>query len=380
MKIKVGKKSILKVLAKVESVIERKNSLPVLASVLLTVNKKGVKMCATNLDCYIAVDMVAKGIETGSMAIPFSSLNKFIKGLREEVCLTEGKNNWLEISDGDATLNLVCMSADEFPMPPELKNTPMIEISERLLTEMIDKTSYAVDIEGGRCLGGIQIEREGKERLRMVATDGHRLSMINKQVSEIAKLGLGKEGVVVPRKGALLLRRLFAVGKKERGGLGLVTDFILLGINNEYLIAKTKEIDFLVRLMGCKFPDYKNAIVREEKNWHWMEINKTALLKTMERMNLVITDQYQGAKITMETDYLEMVSVSPDLGDVREKIKIKYDGEPIEIRFNPKYFIDVLQTMDSDVICLDIKDQTSPCLITGEQDEGFLGLLMPMRV
>jgi len=132
----------------------------------------------------------------------------------------------------------------------------------------------------------------------------------------------------------------------------------------------------LVRLLDAEFPDYR-AGIPEDKNSNPMTIDRKSLLAAMRRMNLNTDERYQGVKITTGADYLEMVSVNPDLGDVEEKIEIKYDGEPIEIGFNPKYFIDVLQTMDSDVICLDIKDQTSPCLITGEQDEGFLGLLMP---
>jgi len=100
----------------------------------------------------------------------------------------------------------------------------------------------------------------------------------------------------------------------------------------------------------------------------------------MRRMMIIRSDQYQGMKMSVGADYLEMTSVNPDLGNVEEKVEIKYVGEPIEVGFNPKYFIDVLQPMDSDTVYLAIKDQTGPCLITGDQDEGFLGLIMPMRL
>ena len=95
---------------------------------------------------------------------------------------------------------------------------------------------------------------------------------------------------------------------------------------------------------------------------------------------IVRSDQYQRVEMKIGLDYLEMVSVNPDLGNVEEKTEVKYEGEPIEMGFNPRYFIDTLQSMISDMIHLNIKDQTSPCLITGDQDEGFLGLIMPMRV
>jgi len=135
----------------------------------------------------------------------------------------------------------------------------------------------------------------------------------------------------------------------------------------------------LIRLFDGKFPDYMVAIP-EDKNSNLAIVNRKSLLDVMKRCNLNSTELYQGVKLTTGTDYLEMASVNPDLGDVEEKIEIKYDGKPIEMVFNPKYFIDALQTMDSDIIFLNIKDQTSPYLITGEQDEGFLGLIIPMRV
>ena len=95
---------------------------------------------------------------------------------------------------------------------------------------------------------------------------------------------------------------------------------------------------------------------------------------------IIRSDQYHGVKVNIEGDYLEIVSINPDLGNAEEKVEIQYKGKHIEMGFNPRYFIDALQPMDSDIIFLDIKDQASPCLITGDQDDGFLGLIMPMRV
>ena len=103
-------------------------------------------------------------------------------------------------------------------------------------------------------------------------------------------------------------------------------------------------------------------------------------MDAMRRMMIIRTDQYQGVKMSIETEYLEMASVNPDLGNVEEKVDIHYAGESMEVGFNPKYFIDALQPMDSEEVELNIQDNTSPCLITGERDEGFLGLIMPMRI
>jgi len=379
MDVKVDRKMLLDALSKASFVIERKSVLPV----LLSADTEGLKLRATDLESFLTIGMGAEVLKPGSIAAPFANLNRFAKSLKGEVRLTEEENDWLKVSGGNAVFNLACIPADKFPVPIGMQDMPMAEVSGSLLADMIDRTAYAMDVEeshGGFRLNGILIERNKKDSLRMVATDGGRLSMVDRQVSGVSRLDLGKGGAVVPRKGILLLRRLLIDGKKVRKGLGLA-DPISLGIGSDHLVVKRKGISLLVRLMDCKFPDYRDMLIREKaKKGYLIEVNRLVLLEAMERIMEVISNQYQGVKITTGADYLEMVSVNPDLGDVEEKIEIKYDGELIEIGFNPKYFIGVLQTMDSDVIFLDIKDQTSPCLITGERDEGFLGLIMPMRV
>ena len=146
-------------------------------------------------------------------------------------------------------------------------------------------------------------------------------------------------------------------------------------------MAKKGNALIVIRLLETKFPDYKNVIPAADKDGkNVIIVNKQLFLDAIRRMMIIRSDQYQGVKMSVGADYLEMTSVNPDLGNAEEKVEIKYAGDPIEVGANPKYFIDVLQPMDSDTVCLTIKDQTGPCLITGDQDEGFLGLIMPMRL
>jgi len=214
-----------------------------------------------------------------------------------------------------------------------------------------------------------KVNIKGEDFLRMVATDGHRLSLIDKKTPDIQKLEI-KNGVMIPKKGLIELNKLTL----EDGN-------ILFGLKQNNLVVKKGKALIIIRLLDTKFPDYKNVIpLKKEDKENIITINKRALLEAMRRMMIIRSDQYQGVKMNIGADYLEMVSVNPDLGNVEEKIEIKYEGKPIEIGFNPKYFIDALQPMDSDITYLNIKDQTSPCLITGEQDDGFLGLIMPIRI
>jgi DNA polymerase-3 subunit beta len=374
MEIKINRDILLKGVSRIQGILEKRSHMPILSTVLLITKEDKVEISATDLEIGFQNSYQAEIIKPGSITISGKKLLDIVRETTSKnIYILEKDNNWIYISDNKAHYNLSSLPADEFPILTEPEGIIMIEIDGKVLAEMINKTIYSITMEDTSFkLSGVFMEIINKNKedyLRMVATDGHRLSLIDKKVPKLQEIDI-KQGVMIPKKGLIELNKLAS----ENGN-------ILFGVKHNNLVGKKEEALIVIRLLDTKFPDYKDVILpKKEDKKNIIVINRNLLLESMRRMIIIGGDQYQGVKITTGADYLEMVSVNPDLGDVEEKIEIKYDGEPIEIGFNPKYFIDVLQTMDSDVICLDIKDQTSPCLITGEQDEGFLGLLMPMRV
>jgi len=374
MEIKINRDVLLKGVSRVQGILEKRSHMPILSTVLLITKEDKVEISATDLEIGFQNSYPAEIVKPGSITISGKKLLDITRETTSKnIYILEKDNNWIYISDNKAHYNLSSLPADEFPVLTEPEGIIMIEIDGKVLAEMINKTIYSITMEDTSFkLSGVFMEIINKDKedfLRMVATDGHRLSLIDKKVPKLQEIDI-KQGVMIPKKGLMELNKLAL----ENGN-------ILFGLKHNNLVGKKEEALIVIRLLDTKFPDYKEVILpKKEDKKNIITINRNLLLESMRRMMIIGGDQYQGVKITTGTDYLEMVSVNPDLGDVEEKIEIKYDGEPIEIGFNPKYFIDVLQTMDSDVIFLDIKDQTSPCLITGEQDEGFLGLIMPMRV
>lgn len=374
MEIKINRDVLLKGVSRIQGILEKRSHMPILSTVLLITKEDKVEISATDLEIGFQNSYQAEIIKPGSITISGKKLLDIVRETTSKnIYILEKDNNWIYISDNKAHYNLSSLPADEFPILTEPEGIIMIEIDGKVLTEMINKTIYSITMEDTSFkLSGVFMEiidKNKEDYLRMVATDGHRLSLIDKKVPKLQEIDI-KQGVMIPKKGLIELNKLAS----ENGN-------ILFGVKHNNLVGKKEEALIVIRLLDTKFPDYKDVILpKKEDKKNIIVINRNLLLESMRRMIIIGGDQHQGVKITTGADYLEMVSVNPDLGDVEEKIEIKYDGEPIEIGFNPKYFIDVLQTMDSDVICLDIKDQTSPCLITGEQDEGFLGLLMPMRV
>jgi DNA polymerase-3 subunit beta len=373
MEIKIDRETLFKAISRVQGVLEKRSHMPILSTVLLTTKGDSLELSATDLEIGFQDSYPAEVIQPGSITISGKKLFDIARETNSpQIYITEKENNWVYISDSHARYNLSCLPADEFPVLTEPKGIVTIDISGKVLEEMITKTIYSVTLEeAGFKLSGIfmeRVEKDGVDFLRLTATDGHRLSLIDKKVPDVETMDIGT-GVMIPKKGMIELNKL----SSEQ-------ETISIGLKQNNLVAKKEKALIVVRLLETKFPDYKNVVPATDKHDSLLTIEKQALLDGMRRMMIIRSGQYQGVKISLGKDYLEMSSVNPELGNVEERVEITYDGKPIEVGFNPKYFIDVLQAMDSDTIYLAIKDETAPCLITGDQDEGFLGLIMPMRL
>jgi DNA polymerase-3 subunit beta len=387
MEIKIKRDILLKGISRVQGILEKRSHMPILSTILLVGKNEELEVSATDLEIGFQDRYPAEIIKSGSVTISGKKLLDITRETdKDKIYISEKDNNWVYISDNNAHYNLSCLPADEFPVLTEPEGTVMIELDSSVVTEMIDKTIYSITMEeAGFKLSGVFMERitkEGEDFLRMVATDGHRLSLIDKKIPDIHRLSLIdkkipdiknielEHGVMIPKKGLIELNKLTL----EDGN-------ILFGLKQNNLVAKKEKALIVIRLLDSKFPDYENVIPsQKEGDKNIITVNKRSLLEAMRRMMIMRTDQYQGVKMNVAADYLEMISVNPDLGNAEEKVEINYSGEPLEIGFNPRYFIDALQPMDSEEIELNIKDNTSPCLITGAQDDGFLGLIMPMRI
>lgn len=372
MEIKIDREVLLKAMSRVQGILEKKSHMPILSTVLLKADDS-LELSATDLEISFRDSYPAKIIKPGSITISGGQLLAIARETSSsEIHILEKENNWVYISDGNAHYNLSCLPADEFPVLTEPEGIIMVEVDGKILSEMVAKTIYAADIgEGsGFKLSGVfmeKVDKEGKHFLRMVATDGHRLSMIDKKLPNIERMETEK-GVMIPKKGLIELNKLSA------------EETISVGLDQSNLVARKEEAIIVVRLLATAFPDYRNVIPSEGEE-NIVTINREPLLSAVRRMMILsISGPYQGVKLNIEGNYLELASVNPDMGNAKEKVEINYKGEPIEVGFNPKYFMDALSSMDSDIIQLNIKDEGSPCLITGDKDGGFLGLIMPMKV
>jgi len=384
MQIKINRKEFSKAISKAKIASDRKSHLPILSSALLVAEGKGLKVSTTDLEVLFNGIYPAQIISPGTVTVPINVISNFIRESKSrEISLAKKESNWANISDGISSLDFAYLPVDDFPIIPEVKEEQFsINLSD--FREMINIISVGQRLSDNYLSEVVcfQVIKKGKQTFfRAVSTDGHYLVLIDKKM----KIGINIDRILVPRKSLEKLSRILLGGNNQKahdiGLLGKVENNILLSADQTYFIARKQKESILIRLSEVSFPNYEESIEESIKgSGNHMTINRKDLLEVMRKMTTMRSEYYSGASVNIESGSMKIASVNPDIGEITQEIKIEYGKEPIQLSFNPKYFVDLLHIMKSDKISLDIKGKELPCVITGEQDKGFLGVIMPMRI
>ena len=371
MELKIQRDELFKSISRVQSIIERRSNMPILSTILLNASGSIVHISATDLELGFRQVIPANVIQEGSITISGRKLFEILKESKKpEFHIKEKENNWVFMSDDVARFNLACLPADEYPTFVEPEDVIMVKVDGETLSEMISKTIYSVTREdAGFKLSGVFTEKviyDDNIFLRMVATDGHRLSMIDKSFTELESLELGN-GVMIPKKGMSEINKL-----ASEGGV------VHIGFEQKKCVVKKDNALLVIRLLEVKFPDYQSVIPKEEKIL--ININRNTFFEAMRKMLILSNERYRAVKIKLKKNIMELISTNPDLGEAQENMEVEYQGENMELGFNPQYFVDIVQSMESEYIDLIFIDNTKPCVLKGEADKGFVGLVMPMRI
>lgn len=368
MEIKIQKAEMLKGLGLVQSIVERKTTMPILANVLLEAGSDGLRITATDLEvglnCSYQADVLAKGRVT----VHAKSLYDIVKELPDDTVHFNLKDgNWVEITCGKSTFKIVGLSPEEFPELPSRGNGQTERTEASVLREMIDKTAFAMSSDETRYnLNGVYTDFSGGDgaSVLMVATDGHRLSIVKRDVG--SKWNFPKGGIV-PRKGVMELKRL----TEGDAPLDLWAD-------QKHLIAYRGNTTLVVRLIDGQFPPYEQVVPKKSKRV--IAVNRNELIHALKRVSVLSTDRSRGVKFAVSPGNLDISASNPDLGEAREELAAEYKGESFEIGFNAKYFIDALSAIKDDQAVLQLGDETSPCVLSSEFDRDFTHVIMPMRL
>ncbi len=368
MKIEIDKKDLIVLIGKTQNIVEKRNTLPILVNVLLEADNSEMKVFATDMEVSLTDSVKCKVIQAGKVAVSAKSLFDITKELSEgTIQLIKRDNNWLEIRQGKYLSKIVGVSADEYPVFPTYNAHNFIKIEAPILKEMIDKTIYSVSSDETRYhLNGVYFEALPGQGFKMVATDGHRMSLVSRQITE-GKFQ-GNQGVIIPRKGLNEIRKV----------LEGVDSFVEIAIEGSQFILKSNSTTLMIRLIEGKYPNYQQFI--PAKLTQKVRIDRESFLTSLKRVSLLANQKSRAVMLNLTKNKMEISSHNPELGDAKEEIEVGYTGTDMKIGFNAKYIQDVLNSMQQKEIDFELNDGLSPGLMRPHDDQSYTCVVMPMRI
>lgn len=368
MKFEIDKKNLLKGLTLIQGVVEKKKTLPILLNVLIETDNNKVLLTATDLEIGLKNKYESNVIEHGKITVNAKKLFEIIKELpNEKITIKSKENNWIEIKCKNSKFNILALSPDEFPKINGTHSENSLIISSKILNKMIDKTFNSMSTDETKYnLNGLFIHKTEENKLRVISTDGHRLTLF--QDKETINNTIFDKGIIIPRKGIIELKKITENTE----------DNFEISILENNLIVSNDEILLVIRLIDGDFPDYNRVIPTKLDNF--AVINSNDLLQTLKRISILANEKSRGVNLIFKKNKLELNSSNPEYGNASDFINIEYNGDDINIGFNAKYLLDALINIYSKNINFYISDNVSPCLITQENDLSYQAIIMPMRL
>ncbi|MCB5424285.1 DNA polymerase III subunit beta [Altererythrobacter sp. CC-YST694] len=375
MKATIERATLLRCLSHVQSVVERRNTIPILSNVLIDASTDGaVRIMATDLDLQVVESMAAVSVETpGALTVSAHLLFDIARKLPEgsQVGL-EAADNRLTVKAGRSRFQLPTLPRDDFPVIVEGDLPTSFELPARVLAELIDKTRFAISTEETRYyLNGIflHVSDDGQPLLKAAATDGHRLARYTLARPEGAE---GMPDVIVPRKAVGELRKLLDEALDGNVEIDLSASKIRFTLGGEGGVVLTS------KLIDGTFPDYSRVI--PTGNDKLLKLDPKSFFEGVDRVATIATEKTRAVKMGLEQDRVVLSVTSPDNGTAAEEVPAAYSAEGFEIGFNANYLKDILHQIEGDSVELHLADPGAPTLIRQDEKSPALYVLMPMRV
>jgi DNA polymerase-3 subunit beta len=371
MKIILKTREVIRSFANIQGIVEKNNVIPILSNVLLEAKDSTLSLYATNLKVSFLDECPAIIEQEGSVALDSKKIFEIIKEAPgEDITLEKKENNRVKISSGKVVYSLAGNNPLEFPEKIKTREKEPSKITTTKLKEMIRKTLFAVaedESKGG--MGGILLEViAGKERgLRMVATDAHRLSCIERKEDEGEEFKGDLHGIILPKKGVQELRKLLEE-----------TEGQIIGVWKEegnLLIKKDRTI-LAIRLIEGEFPDYKRVLAFQGEDK--IKLRTHQMLDALRRVSIVLEEKLRSIKILLSPGVMGVVACGGETGEAREDVEVEYGGGEREIYLNLRYIWDSLNCLDDEECLLEIRGAKEPVRILPEKDSKHILIVMPM--
>jgi DNA polymerase III subunit beta len=381
MKFTIERGALLKALGHVQSVVERRNTIPILSNVLLRIDEEpppgggSLFLSATDMDLEI-VEAVPGQIERpGRTTAPAHTLYDIVRKLHDgaqievEAVSAQAGGGGLVLRSGRSTFTLACLPPEDYPILTAGDLPYKFTLAANELRSVIDRTRFAISTEETRYyLNGIYLHTMKNDEvpvLRAVATDGHRLARLEMVMPEGAG---GMPGVIIPRKTVIELRKLVDEYEED----------VQVALNETKIRFNVEQAALTSKLIDGTFPDYDRVI--PSNNDKVLEVNCKEFAEAVDRVSTISTEKSRAVKLVLDNGNLAVSATSPENGTAIEEIEVRYHAAPIEIGFNSRYLLDITQQIDGEGARFLMSDSASPTVVRDISDPGVLYVLMPMRV
>lgn len=367
----IGQSSFKQALGRAQGVVDKRNTVPLLANVLLEVTDGQLRITASDMEVAFSGQIPVSSKKPGALCVPAKQLNDIIRQLPEaDVHLRALPNDWLEIRCQDAYFKIMGLGTEGFPGIPEVEAIANFTLKGADLAAMIEGVFFSIATDDSRYgLNGAFLEVVQQDEdvlLRMVSTDGHRLSMINRVLPEEIPI---RGGYLLPRKGLGELRKIC----DEAGG-----DEVRVDLSEGSGLFTWHGIAFFMRFLEGEFPPYQQVIPRQHVRT--ATLKREELTNALRRVSILSSEKTHSVRFILKEDTLELSASSQDLGESREVIPARIEGEPLSIGFNARYFLDALTVLREDEVVLELGEHLHPALLRGERDRLAIYVVMPMRL
>lgn len=366
MKFSINKEDILTELQLLQGIVEKRNTMPILANILINASEKEMEIIGTDLEVGLKTHFPAQIDETGSLTVSGKKLFEIVRSLApgQKVLFKEGQDLKMEITSGESHFKVLCLPKEDYPQVPDAKFTKGITLPLDKVREMIERVYFAITQEQRYYLNGALLILNGNT-VELVSTDGHRLAHTS-VVHDNLKLDEKISGII---------------SKKTLGELRKFEDeSIEFDMDENNLFFKVKNRTLISRIIEGKFPNYEAVIPRENPNL--LTLSREEITDAIRRVSLLSAERSKGIKFSIEKKQMQLFSSNPEIGEARDRIEVDYNGEDLEVGFNSQYLLDFLTTVKTERVCFEMKDENNAVLMRPETDDEikYTYVLMPMKI
>jgi DNA polymerase-3 subunit beta len=365
MKFSIAKEAFLEELQVLQGIVEKRNTMPILANILMNVEPGDIEMTGTDLEVGMRTHLGAEIARTGAITVNGKKIFEIVKSLPEgQAVEVELKEETIEIRSGESEFKILCLAKEDYPQVPDGRFEKGISLPLQDVKDMIDRVFYAITQEQRYYLNGALLSLKTRQ-IELVSTDGHRLSYTKKAEDG---LKLDKDLSVIVAKKTLSEIRKFE---------GETIDFDL---DENNLFFRVGPRTLISRVIESKFPNYQAVIPKD--NPGRLTIAREELAGAIRRVALLSAERSKGIKFTIDKNRLRLFSSNPEIGEARDRLTVEYKGQDLEIGFNAQYLTDFLTAIGSEKVVFEVKDENSAVLLRPEGEEPITNIyvLMPMKI